>query len=150
MNFQPISSGLRENTPLIIPKCWFYMLNSKGPHVTYGTEYETFIFSCIFNKPITILRKNTEGETYLKLMEINESTTNDSRQKIYLLFSGDSNKRTGHYDLLYLNTSNMTQLTNPLNDTQLFSQITCRNSDNEISNNHKNNTNKIQLSPHVK
>ena len=44
----------------------------------------------------------------------------------------------------------MTQLTNPLNDTQLFSQITCRNSDNEISNNHKNNTNKIQLSPHVK
>ena len=23
MNFQPIPSGLRENTPLIIPKCWF-------------------------------------------------------------------------------------------------------------------------------
>ena len=125
-----------------------FMLISKGPNVTYGTEYETYIFSRIFNKPITILRKNTENETYETLIEIDESTTNDSRQKIYLLFSGDSEKRTGHYDLLYLNTSNITELTNQLNDKQLFSQITCGNSGNETSNNNKNNTNEIQLSPH--
>ena len=127
-----------------------FMLKCKGPNVTYGTEYEVLIFSRIYNKSVTIVRKHAEHEAYEKLQEFNESTTNDSIQKIYLLFSGNADNRTGHYDLLYLNTSNMTQLTNPLNDIQLFSKIPCQISSNEISINHKNNTNKIQVSPHYK
>ena len=128
-----------------------FMLIPEGPNMTYGTEYEALVFSRIYNKKIAIFQKIDDRETYREIFKYNEQSTNDNRQKIYFLFSGNPNDRTGHYDLLLsLNTLNTTQSTNQLNDTQSLSQITYDNSNNKVSNNHKNNANEIQRSSHYK
>ena len=113
-----------------------YIFKTTSKHIPYGTGYEALIFSDVYKKPIKILHKRTEFETYQTLFETNISRTDDNEETVYFIFNSDDIcDKTGHFDLLLLkNTFDITQLSNQLHNTQLLNPTIYKYTTDEISN----------------